>query len=81
MNRYQKKAGSLPPVISYYHIDMDHTIDWENTQILDVEPSYFKSSILEMVHIKWQPSPLNKQIDTKHLPDEHIHVLTLLSNT
>lgn len=59
-----------------YQIETGHAIDWDNTQIFtqDVEPFYFKRLILEMVHMKRQPSPLNKQNNSEHLPDEYIPV-------
>ena len=40
--------------------------------ILDVEPSYNKRLISEMIHIKKQRQGINKQNDTESLPEPYL---------
>lgn len=71
-----KKCGS-PSVILAHRIEKNHDFDWQQVEILDVEPSALKISISEMIHIKKQQSGLNKQSDTDRLPDSYLPILNL----
>jgi len=54
-------------VISRHKLDHNHTIDWNNTIILDSEQFYYKRMVSEMIHIKRQELDLNKQRDRTFL--------------
>ncbi|XP_071580549.1 uncharacterized protein [Temnothorax nylanderi] len=71
-----KNSGS-PLVISCHRLETDHDFDWDNVEILDTEPSLRKRLISEMLYIKRQTSPLNKQKDTESLSAEYLPVLSL----
>ena len=66
-----KPTNSLS-VISCHKLDSDHTIDWDNSSILDSEHSYYKRMISEMIHIKRQENGLNKQSDIERFPEIYI---------
>ena len=55
-----KRSGPLS-VISNHRIDCNHDFKWDEVEILDREPSYSKRLTSEMLHIKKQINPLNKQ--------------------
>jgi hypothetical protein len=71
-----RNPGS-PSVISCHRLETDHDFDWDGVEILDTEPSLQKRLISEMLHIKRQASPLNKQKDTESLSTEYLPVLRL----
>jgi len=50
---------SKPTVITQHMIEQSHSFDWDNIQILDTEPNYYKRSISEMLHIKEQVNDIN----------------------
>jgi len=52
-----------------------HSFDWDNIQILDTEPNYYKRSISEMLHIKEQANGINAQTDTELLDESYFDVL------
>ncbi|KYN21629.1 hypothetical protein ALC57_06005 [Trachymyrmex cornetzi] len=54
-------------VVSYHQLQYDHQIDWENIKILDSECSFYKRSILEMIHIKKQVNGMNRVIQKNYL--------------
>ncbi|EFN70287.1 hypothetical protein EAG_06640, partial [Camponotus floridanus] len=62
-NFYQSNAKFT--VTSKHILDKNHTIDWENTKILDNEPHYnhttphYKRLIAESIHINKQKNGLN----------------------
>jgi len=45
-------------------IELNHEMQWNEVLIMDSEFSYKKRLISEMIHIKRQQLPLNKQSDT-----------------
>jgi len=69
---------SKPTVITQHMTEQSHSFDWDNIQILDTEPNYYKRSISEMLHIKEQVNGINAQTDTELL-DESYDVLDILS--
>jgi len=46
-------------MISERVLQHNHSFDWENYKILNVEPNYNKITISEMIHIKEQKNELN----------------------
>ena len=51
--RIDEHKKSKPESLVFEHensFDLKHEFDWENTQILDREPSYFKRSLSEIIH-------------------------------
>ena len=70
-----KKPVEALSVISNHRISNGHVMDWENTEILDFEQSFFKRSIAEMIYIKMHTDTLNKQSDTDRFPDVYLPLL------
>jgi len=54
-----KKSGLLS-VISQYRLQENHEFDWDNCMVLDMEPSYYKRLLSEIVNIKLQQNGLNR---------------------
>jgi len=73
-----KKSGGLS-VISNHRLEYNHEMNWSETTILDIEPSYTKRIVSEMVHIKKQKNALNKQSDTDLLSDMYLPIINSLS--
>lgn len=67
-------------VVSDNRIYKDHNFVWEGVKTLDMEPSFKKRLIPEMVHIKRQKCGINKQQKTELLPDGYLPNLNLLSS-
>ena len=74
INDIKKPVESLS-VISNHQISDGHVMDWNNTEILDFEQSFFKRSISEMIYIKMHTDTLNKQSDTDRFPDVYLPLL------
>ena len=74
-----KRAGQLS-VISQHKIEFNHEFLWDDVKILDVERSYNKRLVSEMLHIKSQESSINKQTDTEFLPNNYPPILNSLLN-
>jgi len=47
-----RKKNRYPSVISKHRLSLNHNFDWHNVRIIDIERSYHKRPISEMVHIK-----------------------------
>ena len=62
-------------MVSNHRVEFGHDFDWDDVEILDVEASYSKRLTSEMIHIKKQIMPLNKQNDTEFLPSEYLSLL------
>ncbi|KYN05241.1 hypothetical protein ALC62_03844 [Cyphomyrmex costatus] len=69
------KTSKSPSVISNHRIEKNHDFNWSKVEILDMEPSYKKRLISEMVHIKKQTHGINKQNDTESLPDCYTNMI------
>jgi len=54
-------------VITKHIIELNHSFDWKNTKILDIEPNYYKRLISEMIYIKTQDNSLNSIEDIECL--------------
>ena len=74
------KPTNLLSVISSHRLNENHVLDWNNVLILDSEPSYYKRTISEMIHIKKQKSSLNKQSDIDKLPELYLPLLNIISH-
>jgi len=72
------KKGAALSVISDHRLDYDHDMNWKGVEIVDIEPSYGKRLISEMIHIKKQVHGLNKQSDTELLSDIYLPIIELL---
>jgi len=77
--RNGNSSTSKISVITQHMIDHSHSFDWNNIQILDTEPNYYKRSISEMLHIKEQANDINAQTDTGLLDESYFDVLKCLS--
>jgi hypothetical protein len=71
-----KKTG-VPSVVSIHRIENNHDFDWNNIEILDIETSYSKRLISEMIQIKRHILTINKQSDTELLPVSYLPVINL----
>jgi len=60
-------------------LEKNHELNWEEAKILDIEPSYTKRIVSEMIHIKKQSKGLNKQSDTDLLSDIYLPIIENLS--
>ncbi|XP_071575678.1 uncharacterized protein [Temnothorax nylanderi] len=54
-----KLDASKHSVVSEHIIRSDHSFDWDNVRILEVEHNYKKRLTAEMIHIKEQPNGIN----------------------
>ena len=50
-----------------HKIDTEHTFDFARSQILDIEPNYYRRITLELVNIHAQNNPINIQQDLDKL--------------
>lgn len=66
-------------VIIDHRINLNHDFNWNETEILDIEPYYNKRMVSEMLHIKKQYNSLNLQTDTEYLPDIYNNIIKKLS--
>ncbi|KAG5311614.1 SETMR methyltransferase, partial [Acromyrmex insinuator] len=72
-------SSKSPSVISNHRIEKNHNFKWDKVEILDVELSYNKKLISEMIHIKKQKHGINKQNDTESLPELYSDIIHSLS--
>jgi len=77
--RNRNSSMFKPTIITQDMTEQSHSFDWDNIQILNTEPSYYKRSISEMLHIKEQVNGINAQTDTKLLDESYYDVLDILS--
>ena len=68
-------SSKSPSVISKHRIEENHNFKWDKVEILDIEPSYNKRLISEMIHIKKQKHGINRQNDTKSLPELYSDII------
>jgi len=68
-------------VVSNHRLNNDHDMNWNQTEILDIESSYNKRIVSEMIFIKKQINALNKQSDTDMLSDSYLPIINCLSHT
>ncbi|KYN50362.1 hypothetical protein ALC62_15472, partial [Cyphomyrmex costatus] len=66
-----KKAKSSS-AITNHRIENNYNFNWENVKILDIEPSYNKRLISEILHIKRQKHAINRQNDTESLSGDAV---------
>jgi len=69
-----KKNGNLS-VVSNHRLEHNHDMNWDEAKILDMESSYIKRTVSEMIYIKRQGNSLNKQSDTDLLPDVYLPII------
>ena len=72
--RIDEHQKSKPESVVFEHqnaFDPKHEFDWENTQILDREPSYFKRSLSEMIHINSDINTINNKRDIETLDNTY----------
>ncbi|XP_011860757.1 PREDICTED: uncharacterized protein LOC105557945 [Vollenhovia emeryi] len=62
-------------VITKHMLEFNHNFDWDNTQILDIEPYSNKRLISEMIHIKEQNNGINSHNDTELLDSSYSDIL------
>ncbi|KYQ46730.1 hypothetical protein ALC60_14251 [Trachymyrmex zeteki] len=75
-----KSKDSLT-VLSQHQIDCGHKINWDDIQVLDIEPFFQKRIMSEMIFIKKQIDGLNKQNDTEKLPETYFPLLSIIPPT
>ena len=74
-------SSKSPSMISNrnHRIEENNNFKWDKMDILDVEPSYNKRLISEMVHIKKQKHGINRQNDTESLLELYFDIIHFLS--
>jgi len=65
-------------LVSNHRIEHNHDMNWGEASVLDIERSYTKRIVSEMVHIKKQSYGLNKQSDTDLLPQVYLPIIDSL---
>jgi len=68
-------------VISEHINSFNHSFNWDNIKILDVEHNYFKRLTSEIIHIKEQKTGINLQTDSELLNEEYTTILSKLANS
>jgi len=61
-------------------IELNHSFDWKNTKILDIEPNYYKRLISEMIYIKTQDNGLNSVEDIECLDSSYFNILRTITH-
>jgi len=74
-----KQDVSKHSVISEHITKFNHSFNWDNAKILDIESKYFKRITSEMIHIKEQKAGLNLNSDTEMLDDSYFDILNELA--
>lgn len=74
---YEHRNGSADTPINEHINETNHSFDFSNVKILDVEPNYGKRRQSEMIYISLQNQGINRQNDTKFL---HKPTINLLKN-
>ncbi|KYQ52671.1 hypothetical protein ALC60_08203 [Trachymyrmex zeteki] len=72
-----KKSKDTLTVISQHQINNEHKINWDNIQILDIEPYFQKRLTSEMIYIKKQINGINKQSETEKLLEAYFPLLSV----
>ena len=62
-------------------MEENHNFKWDKVDILDIEPSYNKRLISEMVYIKKQKYGINRQNDMESLFEAYIGIIHSLSSS
>ncbi|XP_077273242.1 uncharacterized protein LOC143903487 [Temnothorax americanus] len=78
-NNY-KLDPSRHSVITEHILNLNHSFNWNNPEILDFETNYYKRLISEMIHIKEQKNGINSNKDTELLDGSYFNILNELSN-
>ena len=60
-------------------IDTEHSVNWDDVEILHRESKQQKRDIMEMIYIKKTPNTINKQIECKYLSNIYNQVLRVRS--
>ena len=66
-------------VVTEHIIKENHSFDWDNTRILDIEKNFYKRLISETIHIKEQKNSINLNKDTELLDCAYFDILKELS--
>ena len=67
-------------VVSQHIIDSNHSMNWDEVQILDHESNYYKRLISESIYIKQQKNGLNLNEDTDLLDKTYFPLLDKIIN-
>ncbi|XP_071581603.1 uncharacterized protein [Temnothorax nylanderi] len=71
--------ASKHSVVSEHSTKFNHSFDWDNARILEIEHNYKKRLTAEMIHIKEQKNGINLNKDTELLNDAYFDILYRLS--
>lgn len=74
----EHQRSNASTVVGEHRISNGHDFDWEGAQILDLERSWHKRLISEMIHIKKQSSNINAQSDIALLDDIYLPIIKKL---
>ena len=69
ISEHKRDIKKFNPVseIARHSVNSNHSINWKNPKILDIEQNFFSRLFSEMVHIQLSPSNINKKTDTENL--------------
>ena len=73
----KKKNGDLS-VISEYRLKNNHDFKWDEVEILDIEPSYYKRLLSEIIYIAKQAYGINNQSNIHKLPAAYSPILDII---
>ncbi|XP_044759757.1 uncharacterized protein LOC123317345 [Coccinella septempunctata] len=77
LHRSDIRLNNRRCALSIHANEKDHKINLEDVEILDSERNYKKRTVLEMIHIRDQPNPINKKTDTSNLSNIYTYLLSL----
>jgi len=83
INEHIKNVGfdeSKHSVITKHMLELNHSFDWKNVKIMDLESHYYKRLISEMLYIKIQDNGLNSVEDIECLDSSYFNILRTIES-
>jgi len=83
INEHIKNVGfdeSKHSVITKHILELNHSFDWKNVKIMDLESHYYKRLISEMLFIKIQDNGLNSVEDIECLDSSYFNILRTIAS-
>jgi len=67
-------------VITKHILELNHSFDWKNVKIMDLESHYYKRLISEMLYIKTHDNGLNSVEDIECLDSSYFNILRTIAS-
>jgi len=83
INEHIKNVGfveSKHSVITKHILELNHSFDWKNVKIMDLESHYYKKLISEMLYIKIQDNGLYSVEDIECLDSSYFNILRTIAS-